>query len=233
MTPLVLLHSLGSGPWLWEPQLGPWSARFEVLPHAVTAPPRAIDDIGRDLLALLDARGIDRAHVCGLSMGGQVAQWLGLHAPARVERIVLACTGARIGSAANWDQRIAAARAGGLESIADAVVERWFTPAFRAREPEAVARARERLLLTPTELYVACCEAVRDWDARAEVAAIRAPTLVVAGAHDPITPPADGHFLAEQIGAQLVLLDAAHLANIEAAGAFTAAVADFLGGTHG
>src|SRR5262249_47586275 len=140
MTPIVLLHSLGSGPWLWEPQL---PALSPVLTHAVTAPPRAIEDIGRDVLALLDARRIAKVHVRGLSMGGQAAQWRGLHAPGRVERIVLACTGARIGARAHWDQRIAAARSGGLASIADSVVERWFTPGFRARAPETVARARE------------------------------------------------------------------------------------------
>jgi 3-oxoadipate enol-lactonase len=224
---VVLVHSLGADRSLWDPQLPALGAAHEVVAYDLGAPPASIADIGRDVLALAPGR----FHVVGLSMGGQVAQWLALNAPGRVDRIVLACTGARIATPGYWDERIAAVRAGGLEQLVAASAERWFTAGFRARAPEAVARARARLLGTPPATYIACCAAIRDFDAREAVAAIRAPTLVLTGAADPVTPPADGRLLAERIpGARSVELDAAHLANIEAADAFNAAVLDFLGG---
>jgi 3-oxoadipate enol-lactonase len=111
-----------------------------------------------------------------------------------------------------------------MAAIAPTVLERWFTPAFRMRAPAAVghtAGAGAR----PPEGYAACCAAVRDADLRLAIARIRAPTLVVAGARDEATPPAEGRWLAERIpGARLVELEAAHLSNVEAAAAFTGAV---------
>jgi 3-oxoadipate enol-lactonase len=232
MKTLVLLHSLGADGSLWDPQRAALGARYRLVVPEVRTPPASIAAIGAAVLAQLDGR----AHFMGLSMGGQVALWLALHAADRVDKIVLACTAAQIGTPAGWDERIALVRAGGVAPLAAdaAAALRWFTPGYLARAPEALAAARARLRATPPEVYAGCCAAIRDFDARADLGAVRAPTLVVVGRHDPSTPPADGRFMAERIpGARLVELDAAHLANVEAAAAFNAAVLDFLGDQDG
>jgi 3-oxoadipate enol-lactonase len=118
-----------------------------------------------------------------------------------------------------------------MKGIAASVIERWFTAGFRERSPQLVAQARAMVEATPAEGYVACCAAIRDADQRTELAGIRAPTLVIAGRHDPATPPADGRALARAIpGAKYVELEASHLSNVEAAGPFTTELAAFLSG---
>jgi 3-oxoadipate enol-lactonase len=234
---LLLSNSLGTDSGLWEGQLPAFAARFRLLRYdsrghgGSDAPPGpyTIDRLGRDALGLLDALGIDRAHVCGVSKGGMVGMWLGTHAADRVGRLALCNTSARIEPASAWDDRIRAVREGGMAAIADAVLARWFTPAFRESQPAEVERVRQMLLATPPEGYAACCGAIRDMDQRETIRAIRAPTLVVVGEHDPATPPAHGRLIADRIaGARLVSLPAAHLSNIEAAPAFDEAVLDFL-----
>ena len=157
--------------------------------------------------------------------------WLGAHAPERIEKLVLCNTGARIGTAEGWNARIQSVHDVGMKGIAAAVTERWFTPGFRERSPGLVATAQAMIERTPPEGYLACCAAIRDSDQSAGIAGIQAPTLVIAGRHDPATPPADGRALAEGIaGARYVELEAAHLSNIEAAPHFTAELAAFLTG---
>lgn len=236
---LLLSHSLGTTLAMWDPQMPAWTERFRVLRYdtrghgesGVTPGPYTLEGLGRHVIALLDGLGIQRAHVCGLSMGGMVAMWLGAHAPERVERLALCNTAARIGSPEFWNTRIETIQKTGLEPVASAVVGRWFTPAFQERLPDAVGRLRRMLLETPVEGYAGCCAAIRDADLREALAGIRAATLVIAGTHDAATPAADGRFLAERIpGARYVELAAAHLSNIEAAERFTTEVAAFLSG---
>jgi 3-oxoadipate enol-lactonase len=181
------------------------------------------------VLQLLDALGIRRAHFCGLSMGGKIGMWLGAHAPERIENLVLCNTGARIGTAEGWNARIQSVHDVGMKGIAAAITERWFTAGFRDRSPGLVAAARAMIERTPPKGYLACCAAIRDSDQSAEIASIRAPTLVIGGLHDPATPPADGRALADAIvGARYVELEASHLSNIEASGEFTAELSAFL-----
>jgi 3-oxoadipate enol-lactonase len=233
----VLSNSLGTDLAMWDAQMPALLQLFQVLRYdtrghgrsSVPGAAYAVDRLGRDVLALLDACGLARAHFCGLSMGGMTGMWLGCHAAARVERLALCNTAARIGPPEVWDKRIEAVRGGGMAAITSAVIERWFTPAFRAREPDAVARIVAMLHATPPDGYVAACGAIRDMDQRDRIAAIRARTLVIAGASDQATPAADGRVVAEKIpGARYVELAAAHLSNIEAADDFTAALVDFL-----
>ena len=155
--------------------------------------------------------------------------WLGIHAPDRLQRLVLANTAARIGPPENWNARIAKIRAGGMGSISQAVLERWFTAGFIDKHPDTLAMMRQMMERTPATGYIACCEAIRDMDQRDAIAAISAPTLVIAGTHDVATPAVDGRFLADRIeGSSYIELDAAHLSNIEAAPGFTAALLAFL-----
>ena len=235
---VVFSNSLGTNLSLWEPQLPALEKSFRVLRYdtrghgqtSVTPGPYAIEQLGGDVVHLLDALHIGRAHFCGISMGGLIGMWLGLHAPACIDRLVLCSTGPKIGSPEIWNPRIEAIRKNGMKPMAAAVIERWLTPEFRAREPQAVAAALRMLEESPPEGYAANCAAIRDADLREEVAAIRAPTLVIMGAKDPATPPALGRGLAGTIpGAKYVELEGSHIINVEAPAAFNAALVGFLG----
>lgn len=234
---LVLSNSLGTNLAMWDPQMAELTRHFRVVRYdarghgasAVTPGPYTIEQLSRDVVTLLDALKIDRTHFCGLSMGGMVGMWLGANAPERLERLVLCNTSAKMGSPEVFEARIQAVRKGGVASIADAVLERWFTAPFRQRSPEAVARLRAMLTATNAEGYAASCAAVRDMDLRETLARIKRPTLVIAGKYDLPTPPADGQRIANSIqGARYVELDAAHISNVEAVDAFTKAVSEFL-----
>lgn len=234
---LVLSNSLGADLSAWAPQVDELAKRYRVLRYdsrghgrtAVTPGPCTIAQLGGDVVRLLDAVGVARACFCGLSIGGQVGVWLGAHAGPRIERLVLCNTGARIGHAEAWNARIEAVRTAGVASITGPLMERWFTAGFRKASPQAVARARAMVESTSAEGYAASAEAVRDADLHADLPAIAVPTLVIAGRHDPATPPDQGRALAAAIpGARYLELDAAHLSNIEAAGEFTAALLEFL-----
>lgn len=231
---VVLSGSLGSTLEMWEPQLPALLPRYRVLrydhPGHGGSPVADVDGVGglaRGVLALLDELGLERVSCCGLSLGGAMALRLALDAPDRLERLVLACTSPRFGPPEPWQERADTVRRQGMEAVADTVVGRWFTPAFGD-----VRRYRDMLLATDPEGYARCCEAVRDWDARAELGAVQAPTLVVSAAQDPSTPPEHGELLANGIpGARLAVLDgAAHLANVERADDFNAALLAHLGG---
>jgi 3-oxoadipate enol-lactonase len=236
--PVVMLsNSLGTEYAMWDLQTPALAAKYRVLRYdsrghgqsTVAPSPYTIERLARDALGLIDALAIERVRFCGLSMGGMVGQWLGVRAPQRLAKLVLCNTAARIGPPEVWNTRIENVRNGGMAAIVDAVLARWFTPAFHAGSPDAVERTRTMLLRAPPDGYIACCEAIRDMDHRDAIARVAAPTLVIAGTHDISTPPADGRFLAERIGnAQYVELPAAHLSNIEAAPAFTQALIGFL-----
>jgi 3-oxoadipate enol-lactonase len=224
--PVVLLsNSLGTALDMWDDHVPGLAARFRVLRYDLRGHGRSpvvegsctIDDLGRDVLALLDRLEIERASVGGVSLGGMTAMWLGIHAPERVDRLALCCISAHLPPPESWHERAAAVRAGGMEAVVDAVLERWFTPAARERGIDAVVRTRASLLATEPEGYAACCAAIADLDLRAELPGIAAPTLVVVAADDPSTPPAHGAAVAEAVpGARLVMLpDARHLVAVE------------------
>ena len=238
---LVLSNSLGTTHAMWNRQIESFSARYRVLRYdtrghggsAVMPGAYSLDRLGRDVPDLLDALDIEKAHFCGLSLGGMTGQWLGVHAPDRLGRLILANTAPFMGPPAAWQQRIEAVSneaAGGMADIADAVIERWFTPKFRAADPDTIGVFRSELLACPAQGYAGCCAAIRDMDLRPVIGLIRCPTLVISGGRDPATPPAQGAAIAGTIAqARSVVLDAAHLSNVEQQTAFTAAVLDFLG----
>jgi 3-oxoadipate enol-lactonase len=231
---LVLSSSLGTTWELWNSQLGQLTKHFRVLRYdhpghgrsETPTRPITVESLAEDVLELLDRLELERISFCGLSLGGMVGMALALEAPERVDRLVLCCTAAYLGPAEGWQERARLVRAGGTAAIADRVLERWFTQRFRDGQAAAVTRFREMLEATPADGYAACCEAIAGWDARAGIGAIRASTLVIAGAEDVATPPEDGAFLAESIpAAELVILPgAAHLANVEQPDAFNRAL---------
>ena len=234
---LVLSNSLGTNLSMWGPQMPALYPHFRVLRYdtrghgqsSVTPGPYSVAQLGQDVLALLDHLGIERAHFCGLSMGGQIGMWLASQAPQRIERLVLCNTGARIGTADSWNARIAKVNEDGLASIVPAVLDRWFTADFQQRAPQQVAIVREMLLNTESAGYAANCGAVRDADLREEIRKIVAPTLVIGGQQDQATPLDDSRLIADRIaGAELVELNAAHLSNWEVTQTFTAHLLRFL-----
>lgn len=236
--PVVMLsNSLGTTFSMWDAQVAAWSGRFRILRYdtrghgqsSVTPGPYSIQQLGCDVVGLMDALGLGRVHFCGLSMGGQTGMWLGGNAPERLNKLVLCNTGAKIGTHESWNARIEWVRKSGMMNVAPAVIERWFTERFRAKEPAKVTAVQQQLENTNLEAYVANCEAVRDFDYLDRVDKIAVPTLVISGAEDPATPPADGRFIAEHVaGARFVELNAAHLSNIEDEARFTKEVGDFL-----
>jgi 3-oxoadipate enol-lactonase len=196
---------------------------------SVTPGDYTIEQLGRDVLSLLDSLHIDRVHFCGLSMGGAIGIWLGINTPDRLRRLVLCSTAAKIGSEDVWNARIATVRQDGMKSVASSVVERWFTPEFRTRSQDKVTWTRQMLENSPPEGYASCCAAIRDTDQRGAVGKINTPTLVIYGGSDPVIPNAEAQFLTDNIqGSEKVELAAAHLSNIEQPEVFTKVLGEFL-----
>jgi 3-oxoadipate enol-lactonase len=234
---LLFSNSLGTTHELWQPQLEALSSTFRIVRYDTRghgdsdAPPGSytIDTLGQDAVAILDAAGVDRAHVCGLSLGGLTAMWLGVHAPDRIRSLILSSTAARIGSVSMWEERIAEVKATGVASLADGAMGRWFTAGFRAAQPATVSVYHRLLSSTSAAGYIGCCAALRDADLREAIRSIVAPVLAIAGREDPVTPPSDAEDIRARIpGARAALLDAAHIANVEQASAFNDLVSSFI-----
>ena len=239
--PVVLLsNSLGTTLHMWDKQAAALSDRYRVVRYdhrghgesPVPPGPYELADLGGDALGLLDRLGVERAHVCGASLGGQVAMWLGAHEPDRVASLVLCATSPWFGPPEPWNERAATVRAAGSGAVASTVVLRWFTPVFAERNPSVVERMRSMIASTPREGYAACCEVVGRTDLRPDLAAIRAPTLVVAGAEDPAVSAEMVETLAKGIvGSRLEVLDpAAHLASVERGAEVTRLIQEHVSG---
>jgi 3-oxoadipate enol-lactonase len=234
---LMLSNSLGTDMHMWDPQVTEFSRSFRLIRydrrgHGKSAAPKgpySMEMLGRDVLGILDALKIDKINWLGLSMGGMVGQWLGANAPGRIDKLLLSNIACYYADKEFWSGRIKFIREKGLQELVVPNMERWFTPEFRAREPQTVARMQEAFVATPLDGYVGCCEAVRDMDHRDLLARIKAPTLVIAGIKDPATTVENAEFIRARVpGAKLALIDAAHIANIEQPKAYARAVMDFL-----
>ena len=235
---ILLVNSIGTTRDLWTLQIPTLSRTFRVIRYdarghgssSVPAGDYTIAQLGRDALSVLDAEGARTAHVCGISLGGLTAMWLGVFAADRVASLVLANTAARIGSVQSWTDRIALVREHGMRAVADMAIPLWFTESFRTQEPVKVRTFRRMIEACPAAGYLGCCAALRDEDLREAIATIRCPVLAIAGRFDVPTPPEALEFIHRRIGgSKLVTLDAAHLSNVEQADAFTSAVAAFAG----
>lgn len=223
---LVLGSSLGTTRAMWDamtPTLGQTFrvVRYDHLGHGesdVPCGPYSLERLAAELAVLLDELGIERAHHCGVSLGGMVALQFAARYPERVGRLAVVCSSAHLPPPENWTQRAHAARTDGVESIADVVVGRWFTDAAPA---DVVATTRGMLAGTPGEGYAGCCEAIREMDLRPVLGKISAPTVAIAGADDPATPVEHANVIADGIragggsAAVEVVPGAAHLAAVE------------------
>jgi 3-oxoadipate enol-lactonase len=240
---LLLSGSLGTTLDMWDPQVPALSAshrviRFEHRGHGgspVPTGPYTIEELGRDVVTMLDRLNLSRVSYCGLSIGGMVGQWLAINAPERIDRLILLCTAPYLPPAAAWHERAAAVReAGTPEVVADAVIGRWFTADYAASHHDVVARYRAMISGIDPEGYAGCCEAIAGMDLRAGLPGVTAPTLVVSARQDPSIPPEHGEAIAAAIpGARIEILDpGAHLASVERADAVTALIAEHLDGAQ-
>ena len=190
---LVLSNSLGATLEMWEPQVAAFSREFRVLRYdtrghgksAAPSGPYTIDQLGCDVVGLLHALGIARAHFCGLSMGGATGMWLAVHASARIDRLVLCNTTPWLGPPEAMDARIATIRREGMTALVEGIIQRWFTDDASMRNAVAVERTRQTLLKTPVGGYIGCCEALRDMDQRADLARGVAPARQEVPRHRP------------------------------------------------
>jgi len=229
---LVLGNSIGTTRAVWDPQAAALGKRFRLLRFeypghggsAARPGPYTIGDLAGGVLALLDAHGVDRASYCGISLGGMVGIWLAAHAPERITALALCCTSAYLDL--GWAERAALVRAQGMGPVADQSAGRWFTAAFRQRDPAAVAALVGAMRDVDPEGYAGCCDAIGAMDQRASLPSVTAPTLVISGAEDPATPPWHGAVIAAGIaGSRLtVIRGASHLANVSRPGEVTSAL---------
>ncbi len=242
---LVLGNSLGTSSALWQRQLPALAGRFRLLRYELPghglaggefspapAGPYTVAGLGAGVLAALDRLGVARALYCGVSLGGMIGMWVAATAPDRIAGLALCCTSAHLPPTQMWRERAVTVRANGTSVIVGQAVGRWFTPAFAAREPDVTAEFTAGLAATRPAGYAGCCEAIAAMDLRPQLAAITAPTLVIAGADDPATPPWHGAVIAGSIpGARLkVIRGAAHLANVSQPGEVSAALVQHVDG---
>jgi len=235
---LVLSNSIATSLHMWDGQVAALTRDFRVLRYdarghgASDAPAGAysLDRLGRDVLELLDGLGLERVHFAGLSLGGFVGQWLGVHAPERIDRLVLSNTSPYLGPAAQWDALIGSLHgAGDLADMAEMFIGNWFPERLRRDAPGTVEPFRAMVLATPAQGLAGSFAAVRDADLRRTVVLIPRPTLVIAGQYDTVTLASHGEQIAAAIpGARLVMLSAVHMPNVEYPAEFVAALREFL-----
>ncbi len=235
---LVFTNSLGTDFRVWDPLLGHLPAGCRLLRHDQRGHglsdcppgPYRIEALADDLAALLDEQAVERAVLVGLSVGGMVAQAYAARDPGRVAALVLCDTAHRIGSAEMWQQRIDALGAGGIEALAPAILERWFSAHFREQRPAELAVWRNMLLRTPLEGYVATCAAIRDADLTEAAGSLSMPALCLVGSEDGATPPALVRELAGLLpNARFAEIpDAGHLPSVEAPTLMGRLITDFL-----
>jgi 3-oxoadipate enol-lactonase len=236
---LMLSNSLGTNLHMWDDQASECAKHFLLVRYdrrghgksGLTPGPYSMERLGKDVLAILDALDVEKINWCGLSMGGMVGQWLGANAPTRVEKLILSNCADYYPDKGPWNDRIKLIREKGLAHIVAGNMERWFTKGFRDTHPEVIARFTEMFVATNLDGYIACGQAVRDMDHRALLPKIKAPTLIIAGRHDPATTLAMGESMRDRIpGAKLAVIEAAHISNAERPQAYTEIVLNFLRG---
>jgi 3-oxoadipate enol-lactonase len=236
---VVLSNSMGADLRMWDGVVDALSEHFRVVRYdtrghgrSPAAPgPYSMDDLADDVVALLDTLGVEKAHVVGLSLGGMMGIRLAARDPERVDRLVLLCTGAFLEAGPGYTERAAQVRAQGTGSVAEGVVSRWFTPAHLAQHPDVREHHEAMCATTSAEGYAGSCEAIAAMDLRPDLPAITAPTLAIAGADDPATPPSYLREIADGVrdGRLVVVPDAAHLAAAQQPEAVATAVLEHLG----
>ena len=234
---LVFSNSLGTNYGMWQQQFNALKEQFFVVcydtrGHGASSTPQgpySLQQLGEDVIHLLDHLQISKAAFYGISMGGLTGQWLAIHYPERFSHVVVCNTAAKIGQEQAWLDRAALVRSQGLQSIADSAASRWFTVPFIQSNAATVATLSNDLGAGSPEGYASCCEALAKADVREQLKTITVPVLIVAGQQDPVTTVVDAEFMQSQIPkSQLVEIDASHISNVEQPIAFNQALKQFL-----
>jgi len=231
---LVLLNSIGTEMGMWDRAIPYLVETFHVIRmdtrgHGASDAPDAdysLELLAKDVLAVMDAAGLDRAIIAGVSLGGMIAMELALLAPERVAGLGLICTTATEYTEM-WTNRVATVRAEGMQAIVDAVMPRFLSAEFIATQPAQARTIRDAFLGTPPLGYAGAGAAIRDMAVMERLGGIRAPTLVVIGSRDVSTPLAGNgeHLIARIPGARTTTIDAPHIAPVEAPEALAQALA--------
>ena len=234
---LLLSNSIGTDLSMWDPQIEGLTKHFHVLRYDsrghgasdVPTGPYSVDRLGRDAIELLDALNIGRVHFLGLSLGGMVGQWLGIHAPERIDRLILSNTSSYLGPTEQWNDRITSVLKADPEETAEMFLRNWFPSAVLDMNTPIIAPIRAGLLATDPRGFAGSYAAVRDMDMRRTIKLILSPTLVIGGQYDTVTLPSHSELIAATIpGAKLVMLPVVHLSNLESPEAFMRVVLEFL-----
>lgn len=234
--PVVFLNSLAADMSMWSDVHANLpsrpSLRFDARGHGgsnLVPGDCEVADLGRDALAMMDAHNIERAVLCGLSLGGIIVIWMAENAPDRVAGLALANTAITFPPSQMWRDRAATARTAGVDSLVDPTLQRWLTDGFRMTYPDKAAAVRAMISATPAEGYAASCAALAKADLSDALSAVKVPVLLVAGEHDQSTPVARlQEMQALCPAAEMIVLEAAHLSTVEAADAFASHLSAFL-----
>ena len=234
---IIFSNSLGTQFNMWQPQIRFFEKKFYVICYdtrghgASSAPqgPYSIEQLGTDVVHLLDHLNIEKASFCGISMGGLTGQWLAIHHPERFNHVIVCNTAAKIGQEQAWNDRAQLVREQGLKPIAETAASRWFTEPFIRSNTAIVESLSNDLGAGSPEGYASCCEALAKADVREQLKNITVPTLVVAGQKDPVTTVADAQYIINNVrSSSLFEINASHISNIEQPKAFNQAVQSFL-----
>ena len=234
---IVFSNSLGTQLNMWQPQISFFEKKFYVICYdtrghgASSAPqgPYSIEQLGTDVVHLLDHLNIEKASFCGISMGGLTGQWLAIHHPERFNHVIVCNTAAKIGQEQAWNDRAQLVREQGLKPIAETAASRWFTEPFIRSNTAIVESLSNDLGAGSPEGYASCCEALAKADVREQLKNITIPTLVVAGQKDPVTTVADAQYIINHVrSSSLFEINASHISNIEQPKAFNQAIFSFL-----
>ena len=222
---------------MWQPQIDALASSYRVIAYDTRGHGQSsaegqdwtLENLGQDVITVLDAFGIDKAVFCGISMGGLTGQWLAINRAERFNHIVVCNTAAKIGNQQAWLERAELVRTQGMGPVADSAASRWFTAEYSEQNADKVNPLIETLRATSAEGYAKCCEVLADADLRAELASAQVKLTSIGGEFDPVTTVADAQWIAEQVaGAKLVSVPASHISNIEAEAQFTAAITEVL-----
>ena len=234
---LIFSNSLGTQFSMWQPQINFFKKEYFIVCYdtrghgASSAPkgPYSIEQLGNDVINLLDHLNISKASFCGISMGGMTGQWLAIHHPERFNHVVVCNTAAKIGQEQAWNERAALVREQGLKPIAETAASRWFTEPFIRSNAAIVESLSNDLGAGSPEGYASCCEALAKADVREQLKNITVPMLVVAGQKDPVTTVADAQYIINNVrSSALFEINASHISNLEQPKPFNQAVQSFL-----
>lgn len=234
---IVFSNSLGTKYSMWQPQINALKNDFFVIcydtrGHGESSTPQGpytIEQLGQDVINLLDHLSIKKTNFCGLSMGGLTGQWLGIHKSEYFNRIIVSNTAAKIGQEQTWNERAALVREQGLQTIAATAASRWFTKQFIQNQVAVVESLSNDLATGSAEGYASCCEALAKADLREHLKNISVTVLVIAGQQDPVTTVKDGQFIVNHTpNSELFEINASHISNIEKPEVFNSSIQNFL-----